>query len=123
MTMYKPSGPLGEKTFLLAIEVVTLSKSLRKSHDYELASQLLRSGTAPGALYREAERAESKRDFVHKLAIGLKEAAETIYWLDLLRQTDMIDTQQYGRVHPLCTEVVKLMSSIIKTTKSRYNLK
>jgi four helix bundle protein len=76
-----------EKSFLFAIEIVALYKTLTDQKEFVLSKQLLRSGTSIGANVREAEHAQSKADFIHKLSISLKEANETEYWLDLLYET------------------------------------
>jgi four helix bundle protein len=73
-------GPLYEKSFTFAVNIVKMVKFLQEEKkEYVLSKQVLRSGTAIGALTREAEHAESKADFIHKMAIALKEANETIY--------------------------------------------
>ena len=114
-------GPLAQKSFGLAVAVVRLARRLaEQQREYVLSKQLLRSGTAPGALVREADYAESKKDFVHKLAIALKEANETRYWLDLLRTSGYLATEDYVEVHQLTEEVIRLLTSIIATTKRRY---
>ncbi len=82
-----------------------------------MSKQLLRSGTAVGALVREAEHAESKADFIHKLSIALKEANETEYWLDLLNETDFLDTKDYISYQKDIKEILRLLISIIKTSK------
>lgn len=84
-----------------------------------LSKQLLRSGTAIGALVREAEQAESKRDFVHKLAIALKEANETEYWLELLRETKYLTASAAESIISDNKELLKLLTSIINSTKQR----
>lgn len=77
-----------EKSYLFAIRIVNLCKYLsEEKKEFVLSKQLLRSGTAAGALVREAEQAESRADFMHKLSIALKEANETAYWLCLLKDT------------------------------------
>ena len=77
-----------DKSFDFAVRIVNLSKYLtEQKREYVLSKQVLRSGTTIGALIRESEQAESKADFIHKLAIALKEANETNYWLDLLHKT------------------------------------
>ena len=82
---------LKTKSFSFAIRIVNLYKFLKKEHgEYVISQQLIRSGTSVGAIIREAEHAESLKDFVHKLSIGLKEANESKYWLDLLVATDFI---------------------------------
>jgi four helix bundle protein len=111
--------PLREKSFAFALRVVKLTKHLREEQkEYVLSKQLLRSGTAVGALVREAEQAESRPDFIHKLAIALKEANETQYWLDLLHQSGYIEPGGYQSINQDCIELLKLLASIIKTTKA-----
>ena len=85
-----------DKSFAFALRVVKLAKYLEvEKREFVLSKQVLRSGTAIGALVREAEHAESQADFVHKMNIALKETNETIYWLDLLHQGDYLDKQSY----------------------------
>jgi len=80
---------------------------------------LLKSGTAIGALIREAQQAESRADFIHKLSIALKEANETEYWIDLLYQSQLIEKKGYESIKPDIVELLKLLTSIIKSTKNR----
>ena len=82
---------LKSKSFGFAVRIVNLYKFLKEEYgEYILSRQLIRSGTSIGAIIREAEHAESLKDFVHKLSIGLKEANESKYWLDLMVATDFI---------------------------------
>jgi four helix bundle protein len=107
-----------EKSFAFAIRIVNLCKYLRKQKkEYVISKQVLRSGTAIGALIREAEYAESKADFIHKLAISLKEANETEYWIDLLHQTDYLDDKKHQSIAHDLTELLKLLTAIIKSSK------
>lgn len=107
-----------EKSFAFAIRVVRMCQFLRDvKHEYVLSKQVLRSGTAIGALVREAEQAESRADFIHKLAIGLKEATETAYWIDLLHQTGYLSVNGYRSIQTDNTELIKLLTSIIKSSK------
>ena len=89
--------------------------------EYVLSKQLLRSGTSVGAMIREAEHSESKADFIHKMAIAQKEINESLYWLELLKETDYLNNGQYESVNKDAIEIIKMITSIIKTTKS--NLK
>ena len=89
----------------------------REKKEYVLSKQLLRSGTAIGALIREAEQAESKADFIHKLAIALKEANETDYWIDLLKATDYLEEKEFNSIKADVVELLKLLISIIKSSK------
>ena len=107
-----------EKSFAFAIRIVNLYKHLcQEKKEYVLSKQVLRSGTAIGALVCEAEQAESKLDFAHKLAIALKEASETEYWLMLLHQTAYLETAAFQSIHQDLVELLKLLTSIIKTTR------
>jgi four helix bundle protein len=108
-----------EKSFAFAIDVVEISKRLQMQHkEFVLSRQLLRSGTAIGALIREAEQAESRPDFIHKLAIALKEANETQYWLELLRETNYLQQSDFASVSQKIAELLRLLTSIIKKSRS-----
>jgi four helix bundle protein len=111
-----------EKTFAFAIRVIKLFQFLQKDKkEFVLSKQLLRSGTAVGALVRESEHAESKPDFVHKLAIAQKECNETIYWLELLEKTNYINAGQFESINNDAVDILKIITSIIKTSKSNIN--
>jgi four helix bundle protein len=107
-----------DKSFAFALRVIKLAKFLEsEKREFVLSRQLLRSGTAIGALVREAEHAESKADFIHKMSIALKEANETLYWLDLLHHGEYIDEQGFQSIGCDSEELVKLLIAIIKTSK------
>lgn len=112
------SGPLKEKSLLFALRIVKLYKYLvMEQKEYVLSKQILRSGTAIGALHRESECAESKSDFIHKLAIAQKECNETLYWLELLCKSDYLDQNGYNSISQDAGELYKLITSSIKTAK------
>ncbi|MBR1804303.1 MAG: four helix bundle protein [Muribaculaceae bacterium] len=100
-----------------AIRCVNLSKYLKSKKEFTLSDQLLRSGTSIGANVREALRAYSKTDFVYKLNVAQKEAEETGYWLELLHETDYISNSQFNSMNDDCEELLKLLASIIITTR------
>lgn len=111
-----------EKSFAFAIKIVELNKFLcAEKKEFVMSKQVLRSGTAVGALVREAEHAESKADFVHKLAIAQKEANETDYWLELLYQTEYLDKEQFDSLSLNIKELNKILASIILTTKNKIH--
>ena len=111
-------SPLKEKSYAFAIGIVKLARQLQLDHkEYVLSSQVLRSGTAVGALVREAEFGESKADFRSKMSIALKEANETEYWLALLKDTDMMSTESFSELHPMCLELIAMIVATVKTTK------
>ncbi|CAI8196325.1 MAG: Uncharacterised protein [Formosa sp. Hel1_33_131] len=108
------------KSYAFAVSIVKLSQRLVSvKKEYVLSKQLLRSGTAVGALIREAEFGQSKADFIHKLSISLKEANESLYWLDLLKDTKYIDEKQYKSLFELNKELVAMLVSSIKTAKRK----
>ena len=111
---------LKEKSFLFAIRIINLYKYLKKEHlEYVISKQILRSGTAVGALVREAEFAESTKDFIYKFSIALKESNESLYWLDLLAATDFLEEKMYFSLKKDCEELLKLLVSTIKTSKQK----
>ncbi len=111
------------KSFAFALRVVKLCRYLNETkREFVLSKQLLRSGTAIGALVREAEQAESKADFIHKMAIALKEANETDYWIELLVQSDYLSQNEYESINPEVVELCKLLTSIIKSSKKKLNM-
>lgn len=110
------------KSFGFAIRVVRLYQFLvSDKKEYVLSKQLLRSGTSVGAMVREAEHAETKKDFIHKMAIAQKEINESIYWLELLKETDYLSTKEFESLNVDAIEIIKLITSIIKSTKSNIN--
>src|SRR5690554_1077075 len=109
---------LKTKSFSFAVRVVDLYKYLQtEKKEFVLSKQLLRCGTGIGAMVREAEQGESKADFIHKLSIALKEINETLYWLELLNETAYLSQQQFESINADATELIKLLISIIKTSK------
>lgn len=107
-----------EKSFTFSIHVIKICRFLTEiKKEYTLSKQLLRSGTAIGALVREAQNAESTKDFIHKLAIAQKECDETIYWLELLKETDYINQSEFDLLNQNAIELLKMIRSAIITTK------
>ena len=104
------------------MRIVRLSKYLRKNKEFDLSRQVVRSGTAVGSLVREAEFAQSKADFIHKLSIALKEANETAYWLELLKDGEYITAQMHSSIYPDIEELIKLLVSSVKTSKEQQGL-
>jgi four helix bundle protein len=107
-----------EKSFAFAVRIVNLHRFLcAEKKEFVLSKQLLRSGTAIGALVREGIQAESKSDFIHKMAIALKEANETEYWILLLHETGYLTSKETESILTDNTELLKLLTSIIKSSK------
>ena len=108
-----------DKSFGFAVRIVNLCKFLNnEKKEYVLTKQLLRSGTSIGANVSEAQRAQSKADFSSKMAIALKEANETYYWLKLLYKTDYLNESQYNSINADVNDLIGLLTAICKTTNS-----
>lgn len=109
-----------DKSFDFAIRIVRLYQYLNSNKkEFILSKQLLRSGTSIGAMIREAEHAESKNDFIHKFAIAQKEANEVVYWLELLKATDYLNEKEFENIYNNAIEILKLITSILKTSKNQ----
>lgn len=111
-------GVLDDKTYSFALRIIKAYKYLSDKNVHILSKQLLRSGTSIGANCREATYAQSKQDFISKLSIALKETNETIYWLELMHDAGYVTDDAFKSIHDDGLEILKLLISIIKTTKS-----
>jgi four helix bundle protein len=122
--MSERKGIIKDKSFAFATRIIRLFKYLTETKkEYILSKQLLRSGTAIGALVREAQNAESSKDFIHKLGIAQKECDETIYWLELLKVTDYINDKEFESINTEAVELLKMLrSAIITSRKITHNL-
>lgn len=112
---------LKEKSLLFSIDIVHLYKKLAENKEFVMSKQMLRSGTAVGALIREAEFAQSKADFINKLSIALKEANETHYWLELLFKTNFLNTELFHLHTKQNDELISMLAASIKTSKQKLN--
>lgn len=116
------SNVIEEKSYSFSIRIIKLYKYLNEDKKiYAIANQILRSGTSIGALIKESAHAQSKADFLNKMNVALKEANETHYWLSLLHDTDYIKDNEYSSINKDCEELLKLLISIVKTTKNHLN--
>ena len=104
------------KSFEFSLNIIKLYKSLKTQSEYDIARQLLRSGTSIGANIEEAIGAQSKKDFFSKLSISLKEARETYYWLRLLEKSEMLE-KEYVSLLEDNVSLINILSSIVKTLK------
>ena len=110
---------LRNKSYEFALRTVRLSRYLSdEKRESVISKQVLRSGTSIGANVEEANQAQSKKDFAHKLSIALKEATETNYWLRLLRDSEMLESKIAESLLSDCEELQKMLTSSIKTTKN-----
>ena len=113
-------GKVKDKSFNFAIRIVNLYKYLTETKkEFVLAKQILKSGTSIGANINEAQQGQSKKDFLMKMNIALKECSETKYWIELLHATDYIDSKQRDSISDSCIELERMLTSIVKTTSER----
>ena len=113
-----------EKSYAFALRMIKAYKYLtNEQREFVVSKQMLRSGTSIGALIRESEHAQSQADFINKMSIALKEANETEYWLMLLKDSDYIDEKTFISIHNDCDEVIRLLVSIVKTSKQKHESK
>lgn len=109
---------LYEKAFRFSVRIVNLYKYLKENKkEYVISKQLLRSGTSIGANVKEGIVAQSKKDFLSKMYISLKEASETEYWLELLKETKYIDKRMFDSIIEDCKEINKILCATVKTTR------
>ena len=111
-----------EKSIQFAVKVVNVCKALQKDQkEFVMSKQLLKSGTSIGANMKEAIQAQSKKDFLSKTNIALKEASESEFWIDLLIRTNYVDKNDNSLLND-CIELNKILHSIVKTTKSNLGI-
>lgn len=119
--MNKNNNVIIVKSFKFAVRIVNLYRFLVETKkEFVLSKQILRSGTSIGVNVREAHNGESKADFIHKLAIAQKECDETLYWLELLNETDFIQENEFNSIENDAKEILKILKSIILTTKQNH---
>ena len=107
-----------EKSFEFAVLIVKFVRELREAKQEQvLGNQLLRSGTSIGANINEAQQAQSRKDFISKMSIALKEAYETRYWLMLLERVDSAREEKYKVLLSSSNEIIKILVSIVKNSK------
>ena len=110
---------IGTKSKSFALRIIKFCKLLDEKKEYIISKQLFRCGTSIGANVRESNNAQSTADFINKLSIALKEADETSYWLELLVESEIIDQQQYEELIIDVKEIIAILTSSIKTLKSK----
>ena len=112
---------IAKKTEDFAVRIVKLWKYLTKSKEYEMSNQIKRSGTSIGANVVEGLFAQSKKDFISKMSIALKECAETQYWLRLLHRTEYLTDAEFSSLNNDADEIGRILSSIINSAKKTTN--
>ena len=118
------NSPLTKKSYLFGVRIVKMVKYIKCTpKEYGMLNQVFRSGTAIGALVSEAAYAQSQADFINKLSVALKECNETLYWLNILKDTEYLNEKEYESMNTECREVLALLISSIKTTKQNIETK
>jgi len=113
----KKDNPLKDKSYAFAVRIVYMYKYLcDKKHEYVLSKQVLRSGTSIGANIVEANGAISKDDFSAKMSIAYKEALETKYWLDLLKDSVFLESKGYDELYQEADEISRMLFAVLKST-------
>ena len=122
MKRYTVSKTIEERSFDFAVRIVKLKDFLiEEKKEFDISRQILRSGTSIGANVSEAQQAQSQADFLTKMNIALKEAAETKYWLRLLNATDKLTDKETKSILDECVEIEKTLYSIVRTTKKNLD--
>ena len=113
--------PVRDKSYQFALKIIHLSRVLRKKGEYVIGNQLMKSGTSVGANIEEALAGQSRADFLSKMSIASKEARETAYWLRLIRDSDILDMNTASKYLTEIDELIRLLTSIVKSTSNtRY---
>ncbi len=107
-----------DKSYAFALRVIKVARWLREQKEFEIASQILRSGTAIGSNIEEALAGVSRADFVAKMAIASKEARESHYWLRLLRDAKIVPEAKIALLETECLELIRMLTAIVKTAQS-----
>jgi len=110
-----------EKSYQFALDIIHLYTQLKQHKEFVLSKQLLRSGTSIGANIEEATAAQSRKDFISKMSISSKEARETNYWLRLLRDSNICESIDYSDLIRDSEEIIKILTSIVKTSQIRQD--
>jgi four helix bundle protein len=116
----KNEGPLMKLNFDFALDIIKMYEALVKNKkEWVMSRQLLRSGTCIGAMVRESQHAESRKDFIHKLSIAQKEAGESGYWIELLYKTGYLEDEMFELLFEKCNSLRRLLGRILRSLKER----
>ena len=111
-------NPIDQRSYLFALRIIKAYKYLTgQKGEFVMSKQMLRSGTAIGAMMREAKFAQSRADFINKASIALKEANETLYWIELLHDSEYLDDMTFNSIHQEADEITAILATIVKSTK------
>ena len=114
----KENNLIVDRTFEFSLKIINLYFYLKKEKEFTVSRQVLRSGTSIGANVEEAEAAQSKKDFINKMSIALKEARETRYWTRLLDRSQLVPGD-YSFFIKEATEIMNILGAIVKTSRGK----
>ena len=117
--MREKQNVIKEKSFIFALDVIKLCRTMANQKEFVLSKQLLRSGTSIGANVEEATAAQSRKDFISKMSIASKEARESNYWLRLLKDSKLFQSSDLDRLLNDSLEIIKILTAIVKTTSQK----
>ncbi len=117
--MLEKDNVIQSKSFDFALSIIEIYKKLMSQNEFVISRQLLKSGTSIGANIEEALQGQSKADFISKLSISLKEAVETRYWLKLLKESKIINFDDFDSYIFEINEIINILTKIIKTSKNK----
>ena len=119
---YKPDR-IKERAYVFSLDIIRLYQQIKARNEFVLSKQLLRSGTSIGANIEEASAAQSRKDFIAKMSVASKEARETLYWLRLLRDSNICTVKELGGTIEESQEIIKMLTAIVKTSQTKKQLK
>lgn len=122
LSIVRTKGILYDKCKEFSLNIIALCNEMREMGEYTMSKQILKSGTSIGAYYCEALGAESPQDFIHKVAISVKEANETYYWLDLIYSSNYLTKDRFDMLQGQVEELYKMLNSSVYTIKQRNGL-
>jgi four helix bundle protein len=118
--MKEKSAKIKERAYAFSLDIIRLYQKIKTQNEFVLSKQVLRSGTSIGANIEEASAAQSRKDFIAKMAVASKEARETLYWLRLLRDSNICSGKELAGMIEESKEIIKMLTAIVKTTKTKH---
>jgi four helix bundle protein len=113
------SAKVKERAYAFSLDIIRLYQQIKAQNEFVLSKQVLRSGTSIGANIEEASAAQSRKDFIAKMSVASKEARETLYWLRLLRDSDICTDKELAGIIAESQEIIKMLTAIVKTTQTK----
>jgi len=116
------ANPIRTKSFLFAASACRICMKVKKErNEYDISRQLIRSSTSVGANVEEAIAGQSRRDFYHKLSISYKESKESLYWIRLMDELELLEKSESSELLTMVNELNKIIASILATMRKKYN--